>query len=313
MIIILSLSLSLLLILFIIILFRYFFNNSIINKYAEFICNDSKRCPVISPWKNQTNINNIRHIDDTNIDGLIYRALGIKAEIYVYNYVKCPYCNNHLNYCDGTNSCMDLICLYCKKIYEVKHVGHTILPKMTIGTATLLLNSHVAFHIINHNYLFSSGLYILAGYILVMGEPHTGFVHMYVSSNSLYNLIKTSLIYYIENREMFTSPRLVIPINFWHDMEPIKMMYLKKPEFPPYIMIIMEDINELIYKEINKYILRKPTMSCMYRTWRKNIFSKLRKTIIEYIEIKNLNEYYRDYVIKYADKIIINSNLLNFL
>ena len=54
-------------------------------------------------------------------------------------------------------------------------------------------------------------------------------------------------------------------------------------------------------------------MSCMYRTWRKNIFSKLRKTIIEYIEIKNLNEYYRDYIIKYADKIIINSNLLNCL
>ena len=299
-------------ILLILLVYKYYINNiSIITKYAEFICKDNKRCPVICPWKDHKTISNIRTMDTT--DGLIYRALGIKAEIYVYNHVRCPYCDNHLNYCDGTNSCMDLICLYCKKIYEVKHVGHNILPRMTIGTATLLLNSHVAFHLINDNYIFNSGIYILAGYILVMGEPHTGFVHMYVPSNSLYNPTKNALIYYIENREMFMYPRLIIPINFWHDMEPIKMMYLKKPEFPIYIMNIMEEITDIIYKEINIYILRKPTIVCMVRTWRKTIFTKLRKTVIRYVEKQNLNEYYIDYIIKYADKIIINCSLLNNL
>ena len=302
----------LLIIIIILLVYKYYINNvSIITKYAEFICKDSKKCPVICPWIDQTNISNTRDIDISK--ELIYRALGIKAEIYVYNYVMCPYCNNQLHYCDKTNSCMDLICLYCKKIYEVKHVGHNILPRMSIGTATLLLNSHVAFHLINDNYIFSSGTYTLAGYILVMGEPHTGFIHMYVSSNSLLDIIKTSLIYYIENRDMFMYPRLVIPINFWHDMEPIKMMYLKKPDFPSYIITIMEDITDIIYKDINKYILRKPTISSMVRSWRKTIFTKLRKTIIQYIEMQNLNEYYTTYIIKYADKIIINCSLLNDL
>jgi hypothetical protein len=106
---------------------------------------------------------------------------------------------------------------------------------------------------------------------------------------------------------MFASPRLVIPINFWHDMEPIKMMYLKKPEFPIDIINIMEDIKKIIYKDINICILRKPIIYDIIRNWRKATFTKLRKNVLQYIELFDIDEYYRDYIIKYADKIIINS------